>query len=274
MGLCEPWINGEDVADCCGVDYTTDTAVLLEDAAEKSSEVLFEASGRIYTGICESVVRPCRVGCGCFGYQILEGSGYVVPPVWWWNPQGWWMNDCGDRCGCDPVSRVHLAGYPVVSISQVKIDGAIIPASEYRLDEQRYLTRMADADGNPQAWPACQRMDLPATETGTFQISYTHGEAPTLLGIEAATEFACQLYRACPGTEGECELPAGVTKVVRQGVTVEVISSLAKMIRSGATGLPLVDSFIAAANPSGLRMRPAVYSPDVAPYPRPEGVTF
>ena len=75
-------------------------------------------------------------------------------------------------------------------------------------------------------------------------------------------------HTACKG--GACRLPSRVVQVVRQGVTIQRATPLASYLVAGATGLELVDAFIAGYG--GLRRRPAVWSPDVQPFARREAV--
>ena len=77
----------------------------------------------------------------------------------------------------------------------------------------------------------------------------------------AAASIGCELYKACD--TGACALPSGVTKLTRQGVTIDKLAFTSWGFREGrwATGLPLVDAFLATVNPAGLQRRPVVWSP-------------
>jgi hypothetical protein len=274
-GPCTPWISGADVANAPGLNVEVGSNdFLLDEAASIGSDVMFELSGRLYAGICQRTVRPCRDACGCWG----ASSGIGGP--WAWQAATWgfganagsWVNECGDRCGCGSLPTVRLAGYPVREILAVKIDGATVDAATYRLDGHRDLIRLSDP-GPPAAarsWPACQDLTLADTETGTFSVTYRHGIEPPPLGKWAASQLAAELYKAFNGTDG-CRLPSNVTRVVRQGVTIEKVTSLANLLRSGQTGLQLVDAFIATANPNRLTRRPIVFSPDLQPFARRAG---
>lgn len=246
MPPCQPWVEPEEIADCCGITAGSDNADELTAAAESASGILYLLSGSLYPGTCERTVRPDE-------------------PALCWSPRVWIY---GRR---QRLSRVKLAGH-VTSIVEVLIDGATVDASLYRLDQNRYLTRMADPDGTPGRWPTRQRLDLPATEPGTFEITYEHGQQPPSAGIAAAAALACELYKACPapgGSAGECKLPAGVKRIVRQGITVETITAVATMLRKGATGLVAVDSFLSVY---GKPSRPsALYSPDIQQFAQPVG---
>lgn len=268
---CVAWVSVDEVAACCSADVGSDTA-LFEAAAIAASEALFELSGRQWTGACViEDARPFASGCGCWDW-ITSPMSSGAPQIPWgsfgWGSYagiwGWGWDGCSGVMGCGSLSRAILTGYPVVSIEEVKIDGVVIDPSEYRLDEWRFLTRMADpTTREPRFWPACQRLDLDGDQPGTWTVSYTSGTAPPSLGVQAAAQLACQVYLACTGS-ADCVLPSGVTKIDRQGITIERAPFLAwgKINGQWASGLSLVDLFLSSFNPQGLRRRTAVWNPD------------
>jgi hypothetical protein len=255
-GPCSIWTTNEDVAACCDADVGTDYD-LFEEAAIAASQLLWELSGRLHAGTCEKTVRPCGVpNCGI---QVLS-RGHIVGE---WDGYAW----DGYQCGCTPVSRVKLSGYPVREIIEVKIDGAVVDPADYRLDEWRYLTRV---DGG--RWPNCQRLDLDDTEDGTFSVRYTYGQNPPVYGQLAARQLACETYKGCAGDE--CALPEGVSRVVRQGIVIEKLAFVAWGRQGGSwrTGLYFVDAFLNSVNPAGIKRRPTIWSPaSQARYARPVG---
>ena len=118
---CSPWIDGDDVAACCSVE--TSSGAIFEEAALQASALLFELSGRLYPGECgPKTVRPSCLSCAC-GYQILS-RGHIVGP---WD-YGYPLAGLCDMClvACSP-SRIKLSGYPVQEITEVKIDGDVLP---------------------------------------------------------------------------------------------------------------------------------------------------
>lgn len=249
-GPCTDWITEEDVAACCSVEASSGD--IFAEVIGPAQSLLYELSGRKYAGLCGPVtVRPCRDNCACFPAQRLAyasgGSRLLWTGEWWGSP----------GCGCGCLSQVKLAGYPVQEIAEVKIDGEVIAPSEYRLDEQRYLSRL-----NNTYWPACQDMSLDDTEEGTFSVSYFYGEEPPALGVSAAAQLACELYKECD--TGECALPKGTTRVTRQGIVIEKLAFSSwgySRERGWHTGLPLVDAFLSAYNPSALIRRPTFWAP-------------
>lgn len=267
-GPCNAWVSSQDVWNCCGQPTTTINDVIcnVDFTAEAlmASEILFELSGRLYSGRCTKTARPCRADCGC-GFQVLS-RGHVIAP-WTWMGNSWGCDD--NPCGCNSLSRVLLSGYPVREILEVKIDGVVVDPDTYRLDGFRWLTRVRDpADPDtPLSWPSCQLTDLPDTEAGTFSVTYAYGQDPPLIGTQAASALACQLYQACSGGGGDCEIPANAVRVTRQGVTIDKSATIAwfygqNQVSGWQTGIPAVDSFLNSFNSSGMRQRPRTWSPD------------
>jgi len=275
-GPCQPWCDANDIWINCGSPTITTGAGSNEETvcvdmtpyAQMASWLLWELSGRKHSGRCVRTVRPC--GDTPCGFQVLS-RGYIVPSVdyggWGWG--GWgWQWDHNDGCGCVPLDRIDLAGYPVREILEVKIDGIVVPElHNWRLDKRRFLTRMADANGNAQRWPSCQRLDEADTEIGTFAVTYAYGQDAPLLGQFAAAQVGCEIYRASNGED--CQLPSGTVRVTRQGVTIDKMATLGwyrSSTRSGpsakwATGLALVDAFLNGINPYGLTRRPMMMAP-------------
>lgn len=252
-GPSSAWASSQDVWNCCGQPTeTVDGDVCPVDFtfyAYAASELLFGYSGRQYFGLGSKTGArpPCRNNCGC--QQVLS-RGHVINSGW-----NWWGNTEGP---CDP-SRVLLSGYPVRQVTEVKIDGVVLDNTDdvaYGLYRWRWLVRKNDA-----VWPACQNLSLDDTEEGTWSVSYTYGQDPPIAGQLAAIELACELYKACTG--GECALPTGVTRVVRQGVVIEKMAFAAWGLQDGIwkTGLTRVDAFLNNVNPSRLQRRPTIWSP-------------
>lgn len=276
-GPCQPWCDSSDVWSACGEPVAVvggeSCPVDMTPYAQASSWTLWELSGRLHSGRCVKTVRPCS-GTPC-GFQILP-RGFVVWPNaydWGYGTYGWtgynWHFDHVRDCGCIPLDRIELSGYPVREILDVKIDGVSVPAQDnWRLDKRRFLTRIANASGNAQRWPSCQRLDFDDTEPGTFSITYSYGQDPPMLGQLAAAQLACELYKSHQGQD--CQLPAGTVRVTRQGVAIEKMATLGwfkqSSNRSGPqarwqTGLSLVDTFLNSSNPFGLTRRPVIMAP-------------
>lgn len=265
---CEPWVTADEVAACCSA-FTggTDTEA-LEIHAEVASNVLSELSGGKFLGECGPItVRPCASACSCWGRIYTRiGSSPTTTIVEWNAGTGYWSCD-GRSCGCDPVSEVWLDGYPR-EIVEVRIDGAVVPADQYRLDTLGRLVRLRDP-AEPAArrlWPSCQIIDLDDTQQGTFAIDYTFGVDPPAEAVKAAEQLACQLWQAC-NNDGRCKLPANTRRAVRGGLTIEMGALVASSLKQGATGILAIDQFIAAHGEKHYG-ESTVWSPDLEPYPR------
>jgi len=268
---------------CCSDLTGSDAdAALLDSAAIEASMALYEFSGRQFGGLCDSGPRrPCQQsGAGCWSN--------IGPPVgsWWywtWGTSGsapgigWaWRNESGALCGCSPLSSVKLAGYPVREIIEVKIGGTVLdPLDEngnpnYELRDWRELVRMDDpVTGYKRLWPSCQNLALDDTQPGTFSVTYRWGVSPPELGRRAAAQLACQLLLACPGVGGaDCQIPEGVTRIERQGLTVDRQLLAGFLDPTKPTGLVALDLFIAAYGGTPRKRAGAVFSPDVQQYAR------
>lgn len=220
QSVCEPWATIADVCSPCD-DYEFDVA-LLEDKLAIASDLLYDLSGRRWAGECEETVRPVVGRC-----------------------------PSRDRCRCGWVSEIRLGGSPIVAVTEVKIDGDVLDAAAYRVDDHGTLVRL---DG--YAWPTCQNMRLDDTEQGTFSVTYTYGVAPPPGGVAAAAALACQLALACqPETIGSCRLTDRAISVTRQGVTKQ-LRDPAQMFPEGLTGLNEVDLWLSSLR-YGRRHRPA-----------------
>jgi len=230
-GPCSLWTTEEAVGACCDVGEEAD----LPYAVQVASAMLWEMSGRRYSGACRAVVRP---------HQQFETCG----------PHGWYLR--WRRGGCRSLDDVKLAGYPVREVEEVKLDGVVLDPSAYMLVNSRYLLR---TDGS--WWPSCQYLERSDTEDGTFFITYTYGADPPLTGRHAATKLACEIAKACANLD--CALPENTSRVVRQGVEVAVDAARSL---PGGLGLQEVEAFLRGhGGPS--RRRPAVVSPDSRRYP-------
>jgi hypothetical protein len=288
LGPCYPWINGDDVAACTSFDYGM-TPWIFDTVAAEASAALYEIAGRRFPGVCSRTVRPCANSCSCwFGGPV----SYGFQPAWWtgspwaFSAGGWgWYNETGDRFGCDPMSRVRLAGYPVRRVTSVTIDGVDLPEFDpdlgfrnWRLDGWKWLTRMDTPSTGPgtvyqpQFWPGCQNLSLDADQPGTFEITYDWGTDVPFIGKQAATELANQLFLACSGQQ--CVLPAGVQRVVRESVEIERGLLVNWMDTTKATGLVALDTFLTAyAGGQRAARKSAIWSADQQQFARKLGVT-
>lgn len=236
IGPCSAWADINQIASCC--DITTegvDPFVLiatLTSAMNAASEVLYLASGKRFAGACQRTVYPSNGECVC-GIQILS-RGYVVR-------EGAFFNNC---------CSVKLPG-TVREVTEVTVDGDVVDPDSYEIRERRHLVRI---DGNH--WPCCQQECAPRS----FAVTYVYGKTPPEIGGRAALALACEIYKSCSGA-ADCALPTGVTRVTRQGITIERTFLQRDDKGIWRTGIAAVDLFLNTVNPAGIPRRGTVWSP-------------
>lgn len=215
-----------------------------------ASTVLWGLTGRQF-GTCPITVRPAQSKFEdppYRAYPVVPGSDPAAAGPYLF--AGVWRNcGCGSSCCCQRECSVVLRG-PVAAITEVLVDGEVVPSSLYRVDIKNgtYLLRRLDGT----CWPTCQDFDAAEDAVGAFAVTYEVGRAvPEALAIATAL-LACE-YASFLAT-GECRLPAKMTSMTRQGVTVEVEPPAPD---DGLTGITQVDAIVAALNP-GKRQRPPV----------------
>jgi hypothetical protein len=255
---CEWTIN----TGCCP-EWDTYSPQLQADATAWATSILWALTGRRF-GLCEVTVRPCGGGCHDGGYMTwpvtFDGSTGAIGPSWipFIDVGGVWRNcACPGACSCKARCEVWLPG-PVDSVTEVVLDGVIVPAEAYRVDNRSLLVRQ---DG--ECWPQCQNFDLsgiaPDTEN-TFLVTYSRGTPVPEAGQIAAGMLACDFARSC--TTG-CKLPGNLSTLSRQGVEVSMIDPTEEL-NAGLTGVSLVDQWIRSVNPHRRTRRPRVYSTDIS----------
>jgi len=211
-----PWCTGADLPESSNSEAVKPAT--LTTAFAYASTILFNLTKRRWPGTREDTYRPC---CEC---------------------------DTDDCCSCYPARSIELIGYPVIAITSLTIDGAVVPANDYELRDESRLCPVRHADGTLLLIRRWQDMTLPVTEVGTYQIAYTWGAAPppegatmaAILGYEVALSWT-------PSTLGACRLPKRVTSITRQGITMALIDPLT-LFKDGMVGIPEVDLWISAVN--------------------------
>lgn len=224
-GVCELWT---DVAEVRAVNEAVTVAAVPDDrvttAIRWASDMLFDLSGRRWSGECVRIIRPVH-GRGCHG---------VCRRAWEW----------------------PLGPYPVARVLEVRLDGAVlVDGTDYRLDDNRVLVML----DRSRRWPCSQDVRLPLTEDGTWSASYVTGAPPPAGGYEVAAILSAELSLAMKGDK-KCRLPARTQQVVRQGVTITVYPQ--GLIDGGRTGIAEIDLWLASVNPTRNRARSTVHSPD------------
>lgn len=160
---------------------------------------------------------------------------------------------CGSNCGCSRADAVTLTA-PVGRIDEVKVDDVVLPDTAYHVEDGNRLVRL-DGEG----WPPCAGPK--------FTVTYLNGHEVDELGEYIGGLLAMEYLNAMTASK-KCRLPANVTTVSRQGISMELSTG---MFPDGTTGIKEVDAYLMQWNPYGMRTRPQVYSPDL---PRQHAVTW
>lgn len=250
FGPCENW----PVYWTC--DVSTYSPELTGYAVSAATRILWSLSGRRF-GLCTTTLRPCAEDCRTGGDYPFFGSwewqtGYAMP-AWDAYRLPYCSGSCSGGCSCSDLSEIRLPS-PVDSIVEVKMDGTSMVTGSYRLDNNRLLVR---TDGS--RWPRCNNLGLRDDQPGTWSVTARYGEDVPDSGRLAMGELACEIAKAGSGVD--CRLPASVSQLVRQGVTIS-LPDWSQALSHGRTGLRLVDLFLAAENPDSLRQRARVYDVD------------
>jgi hypothetical protein len=165
-----------------------------------------------------------------------------------------WVNTtCGSPdCSCERLCEIVTPG-PVAAVLAVTLDGAALPLDAFRIDNSNRIVR---TDG--QCWPSCQNMGAALGEPGTLGICYVPGIVPDEAGLWAAGVLACEFAKACQGAK--CRLPTSVTSIARQGISLQMAST---MFENGQVGIREVDAYLISINPHHHLTPTMVWSPDM-----------
>jgi hypothetical protein len=181
---------------------------------------------------CARSCRKPRMRVGMFHPVLLDSGNYAN--CW-----------CSAGCSCASNPTVTLEA-PVGRIDEVRVNGEVVPASAYQVEDGNKLVRV---DG--KGWPACAGKDF----TVTYLNAYPVDEYGQYVGGFLAAE-----YLKAFTNDKKCKLPGAVRSLTRQGISYEITPGL---FPNGLTNIAEVDSFLLQWNPNGLRVKPQVYSPDM-----------
>lgn len=218
-GLCDLWCGVEDLTEPC-----SDDAELQEAMIEVASLVCFRLGGGRWPGICTDTVQPASdCVCDVIAMPVRGGVG---------------------RAGSGRLLR--LPQTPVVSITEVVIDGDVLDPAAYVIVDDESIVRI---DGG--AWPRNLGVHV---QPPHLEVTYEYGALPSELGRRAAAMLATELLLAHCGSD-TCRLDRRVVSIVREGVTIDTAAmpGLVEALVQGYIGVPEVDLFAATENPSKLR---------------------
>lgn len=234
------WVGVEELDEYADNEYAYD-------AVKVASQMLWAMSGRKFSGIvtvteryvCAS--RAYRLGASARNYspELVGGDVYNIP----FDEFDEYAELTTD--GMSPSSRLRLRGKPVVKIHSIRdrVGRIIDPANYYLVD---HSTIQAKAG---VSWAPCN-----------IEVTYSYGSPPPAAGKAAARILAKEFVKLWNGDD--CDLPARVTSITRQGVSYTLLDSQ-DFIEEMRTGLYVVDLFLKSVNPDKARTKSRVFSPDV-----------
>jgi hypothetical protein len=244
LGVCSDW-----------ADYPEAARV---SALELSTLYLWAATGRRF-GLCPLTVRPSqtdRTEVAYRAFPVAPGLGGLGEPGGPFLFGGRWFNGgCASACCGNSACAVVLRG-PVAGVTEVVVDGDVIPPSAYRVDVTGGTYLLVRVDG--ACWPMCQNFRNDPPEEDTFEITYLIGSPVPDALLVAAALLACEYAKGLSG--GACKLPTKMTRLSRQGVEVELESPNAER---GETGIREVDDIVYALNPTRRQRPPVLLSLDL-----------
>ena len=254
----DPLGSGLASALCISVDWSPygDQAAIdaLDPFQKLSAEHFAQMAIRVLTGFqvgnCPITVRPCAASC-LNSAAWIPGTAPYTPYI----NNGQWFNTCGHRpdgCSCDDTLEKIILPGPVGDVIEVKVDGAILPTTAYRVDNSNELIRLGG-----EVWPTSQDMALADTAVGTMSVTYVRGVLLDTMGQLIAGLLAIQYLNASEGKE--CQLPSSVTSLSRQGVQMEFGPDV---FPNGLTGIEAVDLWVRSWNPYSVKSPARIYSPD------------
>lgn len=165
-----------------------------------------------------------------------------------------------------PVNRnLILTGRPVREIHAVTVtpSGRTVAPADYQL-AGGFRLRISHAVPLPRpSSPGCRDREI--------EVEYTYGSPPPPAVKRAIDYYAEQLELGAEGSS-ECKLPKRITSIVRQGISMTVLDP-GDFLDKGRTGLPEVDSVLAAFNRGNARARARLFTDRNPPARRLSAVT-
>lgn len=247
---CQPWVTSGDPYCQATLDAGVSSAE-LDICLQIATDVLWNLTGRRWSGVCTDSIRPQA--------QWKKWDGYG--PRFWAASQTPLFNFGVCTChrsretGCNHIPEIRLPNGPVVPDSPiVHVNGELF--TDWRVDDGRWLVR-TDGEG----WPCCQNLLLDDTEDRTWSVVYEFGSMPPIGGARMAAVYGCQLALSfSPDLAGKCRLPKRVTRITRQGVTASAVDP-ETLVEKGQLGLVEVDAWVGSIINGNKRRRATVMVP-------------
>jgi uncharacterized phiE125 gp8 family phage protein len=122
--------------------------------------------------------------------------------------QSWTLSlDLWPKRGADGLRRCYLPLRPILSLTSITVDGAVVPETDYSLDASAAPPRLIEARGG--AWPK------PSAKTGGIVIAFDAGFGDAEDDVPAPIRLAIlRLVAEAYDTRGVAGAPGGLTQAV------------------------------------------------------------
>lgn len=164
-----------------------------------------------------------------------------------------------------PLLRLTPAYRPVTEIHSIATVGADCTADVDISDQFCLIGNDIKRVANSQAATRNAVLCNFCSQTHDhIRLSYSFGSTVGRSAVRAVTTFARQLWLADHPESGECMLPERITSLNREGLSYSFIDPMT-FLDQGRTGIPTVDTFLAAVNSPKAKVPSAVYIPEAPP---------
>lgn len=203
-----------------------------ESSLQIASQILYKLTGEKYQGIhtVTEKYNPNSSGAALHTTPaLIQGQMYNLPR---------------NASGCN--DKLYLRHRPIRDVSEIVEMGTVLNPNSYELRNRTFLVKK-----NRTGWLSDCINEL--------EITYTYGALPPTAGKLAAIKLANELNLSMIGSS-DCALPARVTSVSRQGVSISVLDPQ-DFLEEGRTGLYEVDLFLKAFNPDNAKKKSKLFVP-------------
>lgn len=210
-----------------------------ETALQTASWILYQLTGEKYQGV--HTVTEAYGGSPMGSYvepAVIDGKMYNLPTSSPRKNTGAWTGFADNKM------KLHLKHTPVRNVLEVVELGGVVDPSKYTLRDNAFIKK-----NNNTPWLMNDYSEL--------LVTYEYGAKPPTAGKQAAIRLANEFYLYETGDD-QCALPASVTNIQRQGVTVTVLDPQ-EFLLQGRTGIYEVDLFIRTANPKKALKKSKLY---------------
>lgn len=217
--LTDEWDSYEDVVRQRSV--TLASAALTRLTGGRVGDCPIRVRPDVQRGSCGLLATPAALSLGLPGYW--NAGLYFTPlPLW----------SAGDPRDLDLPA-------PAYSVSEVNVDGTILPTADYQLHSVKGAPVLRYTGTDLDGWPVTQDWDAGDADDGWFSVTYLNTAPVDSQGAHAAGLLALEFAKACSGDKS-CKLPKNTATVVRTGISIEILTGV---FPDGQTGVREVDAY-------------------------------